>query len=537
MTRVTVDEAHSIFLCESYRPTMQSLVHLREVPGQKVFLTATLAPRHESILAKPVGISLTNTLALRLPTARPNHQLQVARIETPEKVSAAGVQLASLLLDEWREDPGVRGIIFVRTLKDLEEFSGSCPFPTCTFYGRMSNEQKDSQLNSWFSTGHPAKWMVSTTALLHGVDYPQVNAVIFLECPFGLYDFVQGAGRGGRGGQEALVAILYSGFPDPLPNESLYGCRKEMEEILTSPSCRRLGISKVMDGKELPCSQVANSLLCDICEGRLHPVVTKAIEGPFSTPILHTTAVHNHLSTPHSTPIEEPLPTPAPHTTAVRTPPNTPPLTPTQQGGPPTNSNALLKAFTAQRESDLRVKHADSVKELLVRFGGCFACRINTPDHRPCHPECGNSGGTACLKTPHRIFNCPGLSYPHQSGWIDWKKIDFRWRKDVSRCYFCGLPNSVANFHSNQDGKGCKFGDSALAAAWHILNTPDLFRDLQKELGFAPKGNNARAEFGAWLTDYGPRAEDIRMLSVFAWLCRRYYPGTQLNPSRPCQNS
>ena len=485
--RVTLDEAHSVFLCETYRPTMNSLVHLSEVRGQKVILTATLAPQHQTILAEAVGISLTRTIALRLPTARPNHRLQVLRIPVPQTPFTVGVQLASLLLEEWTEEPGVRGIVFVRTLNDLEEFSRTCQFPICTFYGGMLKEQKDRQLKSWFSSEHPAKWMVSTTALLHGVDYPHVNAVIFLEPPFGLYDFVQGAGRGGRAGQETLVTVLHSGIPPPLPNESPYGCREEMEGILTSPTCRRLGISKVMDGRELQCSQVTNSLLCDFCEGRLHPLITRAIEA--------ASPGHAHKTTG----------------------PSTPPLTP--QPLPEPSAPTLLNALTAQSQDDLRTNHAKSAKDLLERFGGCFACRLKSDDHEPCHDKCGNSGQTSCLVDPHRIFKC--TRFHHNVGWIDWKKT-FRWPKDVSRCYFCGLPGSAVGLHSKLGG-GCRLGDSALAAAWHVMNTPHLFERLQKELGFTP-GNNPAADFAIWVTSYGSNTEDVRILSVFSWLCNQYYP-------------
>ena len=275
------------------------MIHLREVTGQKVFLTATLAPCHEPVLLKSLGIPLPRTLLLRLPTARPNHRLQVVGLPTPEAVFPSGAQLATLLLEEWKEDPGARGIFFVRSLRDLQEFTDSCLFPVCTFYGNMTGEQKDEQLNSWFSKDHPSKWMVSTTALLHGVDYPQVNAVIFLGCPFGLYDFIQGAGRGGRGGQESLVAVLFNDIPTPLPNESPYCFREEMEKILITPSCRRRGISKTMDGEDLPCSLVPNSLLCDFCEGRLHPLVSQATSPLTIVPTLDL------LSTPPSTPTEQ----------------------------------------------------------------------------------------------------------------------------------------------------------------------------------------------------------------------------------------
>lgn len=505
--RIVLDEVHSIFLSESYRPKMQSLLHLREAAVQKVFLTATLVPFHEKVLADRVGISLARTLVLRSPTARPNHRLQIVRVQKPQTPFTACAQLISLFLDAWNENPSIRGIVFVRSVKKLQEFSDSCAFPIRTFYGHMTEQEKDKHLSSWLSQETPEKWMISTTALLHGIDYPHVNAVIFLEPPFGLYDFVQGAGRAGRGGQEALVTVLYADVPPPLSGENEHGCRVEMEKVLTSPACRRLNISRVMDGKELPCSKVSNALLCDFCEGRPHPLIIESIGQP-STRAFHLMTPSGTLTTPPATPLQRD------DSLDVFAPPS-----PTRP-----SATTVLNGLTAQANQNAREKHAKSVMALMERFAGCFTCRIQHEDHRPCHPECGNSGLSGCSVARHQIYTC--TDFPHKNGWIDWKKRHFRWPTDVTRCYFCGLPNAVAGHHSNKDGTypgKCRFSDSALAAAWHILNTPHLFEHLQNDLGFTP-GPDAKAAFAVWATQYGSESEDLRLLTVFSWLCNQYYP-------------
>ena len=471
---------------------MQALIHLRQATVPKIFLTATLLPSHQQILADAVGISLARTLVLRSPTARPNHRLQMATIPHPRKPPSVGLRLASLLTEAWGDDRAVRGIIFVRSLKKLDEVSSSAPFPACTYNGKMSDQEKDRQLGSWFSDEHPAKWMISTTALLHGVDYPRVDAVIFLESPFGLYDLLQGAGRAGRNGQESLVAVLYNSPPPAMPDENQYGCRVEMENVLNAPACRRASISKAMDGVETSCSELSNSLLCDFCEGRVSPLIQNAIDSAPSASIQENTAGNDF--TP-------------------RSPPRPPPA-------------ALLTGFTAQVEAKSRKEHAQSVRNLMERFSGCFTCRINLPDHHPCHSQCGNTGKSGCSVRNHRVYECTGFSY--RTGWMDWKKHSFSWPTDVGRCYFCGFPHIVVD-RSHKGEKGidhpgiCRFSDTAVAAAWHVLHTPQLFGKLQKDLGFVP-GADSKASFATWLTQYGSDSEDIRLLSVFSWLCRQYYP-------------
>ena len=483
---------------------MQSLVHLQRATVPKIFLTATLAPDHEQILADTVGVSLARTLVLRSPTARPNHQIQVVKVSGPSTPSSVGLQLASLLTKTWEDDQTIRGIIFVRSLQKLQQVSNSSTFPICTYHGKMSDQEKNAQLDSWLSDQYPARWMVATTALLHGIDYPRVDAVIFMESPFGLYDFVQGAGRAGRSGQESLVAIIYNAPPPSMKDESQYGCREEMATVLSTPACRRVSISKVMDGIGTPCSQLPNSLLCDFCEERANPLIHEALK---NSPAL---VQHSPALVQNSPALVQQNVTSSSFT--PRSPPRPPP-------------RALFTGFAAQAQATSRQQHARSVRNLMEKFSGCFTCRIESPDHQPCHYDCGSSGISGCSTTPHRIYTCTSLS--HHSGWIDWKKAYFLWPKDVGRCYFCGFPHSVLD----QDHKTnpntfpglCRFSDTAIAAAWHVMHTPHLFTRLQRELDFVP-GVDSKSTFALWLTQYGSDSEDIRLLSVFSWLCRQYYP-------------
>ena len=466
---------------------MGALTHLRQSPARKVLLTATLVPEHQEVLAESVGVTLGDAIVLRSPTARPNHKIQITSLSSPDETVSVGLQLGSLLLKTWSPDQKARGIMFVRTLSRLTQVSTSSPFPVCTYHGGMCNEDKENQLSSWLSDEHSARWMVATTALLHGVDHPRIDSVIFLESPYGVYDFVQGAGRAGRSGQESLVVILHNGPPLPMDNESPYACRVEMGTILSASACRRTNISKVMDGVELSCSQVPSSLPCDFCEGQLSPLLLDAISAP-------------------SMPIQS---NPTPRSFTRRAPPKP-------------SSTALLRGYSAQFAAGTRDDHARSVKNLMDQYSGCFTCRISSPDHSPCHHTCGNSSSSGCRVTPHNIYECTDFKY--KMGWIDWKKT-FSWPKDAKRCFYCGLPFSAAPF-GHREGKfpgRCQYSDSALAAAWHVLHSPQLFKKLQKELGFVP-GVDPKASFGVWVMQYGSDSQEIGLLSVFSWLCSQYYP-------------
>jgi hypothetical protein len=488
---------------------MQALVHLRNATVPKIFLTATLVPSHQQVLADSVGISLSQTLILRSPTARPNHRFQIVSVPPPSTPFSVGLRLASFLLEAWGSDLAVRGILFVRSLKKLHNLANSAPFDVCTYHGQMAEQEKRAQLDSWLSDEQPAKWMISTTALLHGVDYPRVDAVVFLECPFGVYDFVQGAGRAGRSGQEALIVVLHDGPPDALPEENKYACRKEMEDILLAPACRRLGVSRVMDGDGVSCNQSPNSLLCDFCDAGISPFITDAINPPAWT------------LPPKNLRSQTPLPQNPPQTTIKNT--SASQLAP--RPPPKPSPTAMITGFTAQANTAAREQHARSVKELMERHAGCFACRIQSETHSPCHNECGDSGASGCCVEEHIPYECTRFTY--KRGWMDWKKRHFSWPGDVKRCHFCGFPGTIAVYgHRRAECKCpgiCRYSDSAVVAAWHVLHTPQLFEKLQNELDFVP-GADVKASFATWLTQYGSDSEDLRLLSVFAWLCSQFYP-------------
>jgi hypothetical protein len=487
VVRIILDEAHSSFLSESYRPTMQALRHLNLATVPKVFLTATLVPAHELVLADWVGISLSQTLVLRSPTTRPNHHLQVATLPPHTgDVFATTLRLASLLLETW-EDPSIRGIIFVRSITALEDFASSATFPLYTYHGRMTDEDKDSNLSQWNSSTSPAKWMVATTALLHGVDYPRVDAVLFSESPYDLYDVVQGAGRAGRAGQKSLVAIVHKPpFPTQF-NFNRYACQDGVRAMLDPSTCRRAAISQVMDGRRITCADLPGSPPCDVCQGCLDPIITNAIAN--SPP---------------------PAPTPTPSNPVRRSPP--PPLYTT-----------LFRGFSAQGESSSRTQHAKQAKDLIAKFSGCFSCRIK-PQHLPCHDSCERSGVSSCSISPHLPFSCTSL--PHRLGWIAFRKQLIH-PSDTRRCYFCYLPDATLTTGQHKSdlptGVKCRYADAPITAAWHVLSTPELLRAIQLDLGFIPNHDIAQS-FSLWLMSYRSETEDLNLFSLFSWLCKRYYP-------------
>jgi hypothetical protein len=487
---------------------MHALHHLGLAGVPKILLTATLLPNHEQVLADWLGIPPEGrTLVLRSPTARANHSIQVAPVNcASQDIFDVGLQLVTMLLRSWEREHLVRGIVFVKTVRDMEMFRSSANFPLCCYHGRMSDEDKERQLHMWLSDPGP-KWIVATTALLHGVDYPRVDAVIFLGSPYGLYDFVQGAGRAGRSGQKSLIAIIHpsSGFWKRGEGNK-YSCQEGVERMLKSPTCRRASVSEFMDDHITTCATLPGSEPCDICAGGLHPIVQQAIL---------TSMPAKTCTIPPSSPGHHPSPV-------------APALTPSQnfhpREPPVISASALFNGKAAQVSYKSRHEHARDIKDLISKVSGCFTCRIVHPKHQACHDQCAKSGATSCAVFNHLPFSCTSL--PHKIGWIEFRR-SLPWKKDVFRCYFCGLPSSVTSTgehkHNVPNGNKCLYCDSTLAAAWHVLKTPDLLEAVKCDLGFNPDPNaDLERSFSEWLVSYGPATEDIRLLAVFSWLCKRF---------------
>ena len=61
-------------------------------------------------------------------------------------------------------------------------------------------DEKGNQLAGW--------WIVAMTGLIHGVNPGNVGGVIFIGLPFGILNFYQGAGRGGRDGWKSWCVLM-----------------------------------------------------------------------------------------------------------------------------------------------------------------------------------------------------------------------------------------------------------------------------------------------------------------------------------------
>jgi superfamily II DNA helicase RecQ len=202
---------------------------------------------------------------MRESTDRPNLGYHVLRCkEFVADTNEVVVKLARVLEEDFESDS--RGIIFCRSISRVQLLAPQ--FQDCMSHSKMSAEDRMAGFEKWRCGS--AKWIVATTGLLHGIDYGWVDAVIFLEMPYGLMNFVQGAGRAGRKGQPSHIFLLHSSNQSqimPQGSEPDQNCIiGGIEYMKNTTECRRFIVTRIMDGEGVRCREVFNALPCDICE-------------------------------------------------------------------------------------------------------------------------------------------------------------------------------------------------------------------------------------------------------------------------------
>ena len=245
-----------------FRPVMKLISSLMSLKVAVTFMSATVPPHlervYESELSLPVGYS-----KIRQPTYRPEHQyiLFTTIQHTLLDVTAAFIHCSSQLLQDTQ-----RAILFVRSISF--GYSIQKIFPGLAFvHSEVKEDKERSEMISKWKAGESGGWIIGTTSLIQGIDYHDVHLVVFAAAPFGLIDFVQGAGRAGRNGKAAKIVMLYDKTTIPCsPGDTNdVGCKKQLAQWLRDKRCRRLGISECMDGEGKFCRALHGAILCDIC--------------------------------------------------------------------------------------------------------------------------------------------------------------------------------------------------------------------------------------------------------------------------------
>jgi len=281
LDRIVVDECHLTVTAVEYRPSMIDLTTIRTLRTQFVYLTATLPPSLQAEFED--RNHLLHPKVIRASSNRSNIFYMVRKVNDGR--DSLLKQSAMEVRDAW-ETPGVfdqtrdKIILYVRTRDEADELAAllSCDSYTA---GSGTPTEKQEILARWVrATSQP--YIVATTALAEGFDYPHVRFVINVNEPESLVIFAQESGRAGRDGKKAYSLVILpptwvpqndAEISDSFKNSSRYdlGLRKKREReavhrYLRGEQCYRTSLTEYLDADQHRRWCMVEDVPCDVCQ-------------------------------------------------------------------------------------------------------------------------------------------------------------------------------------------------------------------------------------------------------------------------------
>ena len=266
LDRIYVDECHTIIMDVGYRRDLEKLKGLHRYDCPVVLLTATLPPEMERWFRQ--SILVTDASIIRARTTKRNIRYKVVRVQQRSKVQDEVVRVVLKMTATMQGDQ--KGVVYCRSKTGSEKLAEKLG---CDYYhsGIVDEKRRKHVLEQWASGRGGNRWITATTGLGTGVDIPGIVGVVHMEQPYGLVDFVQQTGRGGRRAGEVVESVVVmdrqkarlrkqSGDMEHLNHQA-------MEWFVESVDCRRVTLGQFMDGEGEDC-RVERGELCDICRAK-----------------------------------------------------------------------------------------------------------------------------------------------------------------------------------------------------------------------------------------------------------------------------
>lgn len=265
LERIVFEECHLICTTSVYRRVMAQLALLRSIPVQCIYLTAIMPLRlRDELYHRHYPSQVTE---IRAPTRRSNIAYQVHRLARKDSdiVQATAVYLQAWWARVFPNGHGpARAIVFARTKHESDRLGDllSCP----SYHADSGDaETKAHVLADWMSPRSPSGFLVGTSGLGAGLDYPHVRLVLHMDEPYGLIDFVQESGRAGRDRVGAESVVVLRKAWQPRSGSHVSEDERRLHLFLTSTACRRTHIDGYLDGQVAPPPCDESEEYCDRC--------------------------------------------------------------------------------------------------------------------------------------------------------------------------------------------------------------------------------------------------------------------------------
>ncbi|KAF3769392.1 P-loop containing nucleoside triphosphate hydrolase protein [Cryphonectria parasitica EP155] len=266
LQRIFVDECHTAITDISYRAQLGELKSLRRFGCPMVLLTATLLPVLESWFREEMLAQ--DAVAVRARITKANCRYRVELVQGGRgAVQEQTVEIAQQLRREMTGNQ--KGVVYCRLRQQCTAVAEELG---CSFHhSGMSEEERRAACEAWAAGQGPHRWITATTGLGTGVDIEGIVAVVHMELPYGLVDFVQQTGRGGRRAGEVVESVIvYNGQPGRRNEHAGFveeNNQLQMEQFVSITGCWRAVLAAFMDGVGGEgCQDLDGAEQCDQCQ-------------------------------------------------------------------------------------------------------------------------------------------------------------------------------------------------------------------------------------------------------------------------------
>jgi ATP-dependent DNA helicase RecQ len=196
---IAIDEAHCISEWgHDFRPSYLNLRILKELQPTAKFIALTATATEKVLNDIQENLDLKDAKVFKKSFYRSNLNYHVI---TTDNIYGKLLQILRKI------DQSI--IIYTNSrkqTKDVSRFLIQNNFKSSFYHGGLSASEKNTSYLNWMSNATPI--MVATNAFGMGIDKPNVRAVIHINTPNSIENYIQEAGRAGRDNKPAYSLIL-----------------------------------------------------------------------------------------------------------------------------------------------------------------------------------------------------------------------------------------------------------------------------------------------------------------------------------------